>query len=47
MVIASLNKTKMELEIKQMKEIHLKEMELLEVKLLIKKRKLELMNKTI
>jgi len=44
MKIACLNKTKIELEISQMKEKHVIEMETLKVELEIKKRKLELMN---
>lgn len=44
MKIACLNKTKIELEISQMKEKYKVEMEILKVELEIKKRKLELMN---
>lgn len=44
MKIACLNKTKIELEISQMKEKHIIEMETLKAELAIKKRKLELMN---
>jgi len=44
MAIACLNKTKIEHEISQMKEKHETEMEILKLKLGIKKRKLELIN---